>query len=172
MSRRSGHVESARKVILTLPVGVERDEWELAFLSIEGTTRMALDGWDSPSASQIYGAAREVAERLGRPQNCFAQWMGTNGWGRIRTANTPALMRCTRRSLASLIGSTNPNTSFRLTTRVARRWSPRGAPRLVNCAHRSPPRELQGWTFTAILLCFTALMIRDAAHLACARLVS
>ena len=48
-----GHVESARKVILTLPVGVERDEWELAFLSIEGTTRMALDGWDSPSASRI-----------------------------------------------------------------------------------------------------------------------
>jgi predicted ATPase len=80
-----GHVDSAQKVILTLPAGVERDEWELAFLSIEGTSRMALDGWDSPSASRIYGEAREVAERLGRPQELFrsvwGQWMGAHSNG-------------------------------------------------------------------------------------------
>jgi class 3 adenylate cyclase/predicted ATPase len=80
-----GHVESARKLILRLPGGIERDEWELAFLSIEGTSRMALDGWDSPSASRIYGAAREVAERLGRPQELFrsvwGQWMGAHSNG-------------------------------------------------------------------------------------------
>jgi predicted ATPase/class 3 adenylate cyclase len=80
-----GHVESALRLIPTLPAGVERDEWELAFLSIEGTSRMALDGWDSPSASRIYGAAREVAERLGRPQELFrsvwGQWMGAHSNG-------------------------------------------------------------------------------------------
>ncbi len=46
---------------------------------------MALDGWDSPSASRIYGAARQVAERLGRPQELFrsvwGQWMGAHSNG-------------------------------------------------------------------------------------------
>jgi class 3 adenylate cyclase/predicted ATPase len=87
-----GHVERATKLILTLPAGVERDEWELAFLSIEGTSRMALDGWDSPSASRIYGAAREVAERLGRPQELFrsvwGQWMGAHSNGQHVRAHT------------------------------------------------------------------------------------
>jgi hypothetical protein len=72
-------------LILTLPASTERDEWELALLLIEGTSRMALDGWDSPSASRIYGAARQVAERLGRPQELFrsvwGQWMGAHSNG-------------------------------------------------------------------------------------------
>jgi hypothetical protein len=80
-----GHVDGALKLILTLPASTERDEWELALLSIEGTSRMALDGWDSPSASRIYGAARQVAERLGRPQELFrsvwGQWMGAHSNG-------------------------------------------------------------------------------------------
>ena len=46
---------------------------------------MALDGWDSPSASRIYGAARQAAERLGRPQELFrsvwGQWMGAHSNG-------------------------------------------------------------------------------------------
>lgn len=87
-----GHVERAMKLILSLPPGVERDEWELAFLSIEGTSRMALDGWDSPSASRIYGAAREVAERLDRPQELFrsvwGQWMGAHSNGQHFRART------------------------------------------------------------------------------------
>ena len=80
-----GHVDRAMKLISALPAGAERDEWELAFLSIEGPSRMALDGWDSPSASRLYEAARAVAERLGRPAELFrsvwGQWMGahTNG---------------------------------------------------------------------------------------------
>ena len=45
-----GHVDRAMKLISALPAGAERDEWELAFRSIEGPSRMALDGWDSPSA--------------------------------------------------------------------------------------------------------------------------
>jgi class 3 adenylate cyclase len=80
-----GHVDRALKLILTLPASTERDEWELALLSIEGTSRMALDGWDSPSASRIYGAARQAAERLGRPQELFrsvwGQWMGAHSNG-------------------------------------------------------------------------------------------
>ena len=80
-----GHVDRAMKLISALPAGAERDERELAFLSIEGPSRMALDGWDSPSASRLYEAARAVAERLGRPAELFrsvwGQWMGahTNG---------------------------------------------------------------------------------------------
>ena len=80
-----GHVERAMKVISNLAPGVERDEWELTFLSIEGVSRMALDGWDSPSASRIYEASRAVAERLGRPTELFrsvwGQWMGAHSNG-------------------------------------------------------------------------------------------
>ena len=46
---------------------------------------MALDGWDSPSASRLYEAARAVAERLGRPAELFrsvwGQWMGAHSNG-------------------------------------------------------------------------------------------
>ena len=45
-----GHVDRAMKLIDALPEGAERDEWELAFLVIEGPSRMALDGWDSPAS--------------------------------------------------------------------------------------------------------------------------
>jgi predicted ATPase len=80
-----GHVESAMKLISTLPAGAERDEWELAFLSIEGPSRMALEGWDSPSATRLYEAARVVAERLGRPAELFrlvwGLWMGAHSNG-------------------------------------------------------------------------------------------
>jgi hypothetical protein len=47
---------------------------------------MAMDGWDSPSASRLYEAARHVAERLGRPAELFrpvwGQWMGAHSSGR------------------------------------------------------------------------------------------
>jgi predicted ATPase len=80
-----GHVESAMKLIKAMPAGAERDEWELAFLSIEGPSRMAMDGWDSPSALRLYEAARRVAERLGRPAELFrsvwGQWMGAHSSG-------------------------------------------------------------------------------------------
>jgi class 3 adenylate cyclase len=80
-----GHVDSAMKLIKAMPAGSERDEWELAFLSIEGPSRMAVDGWDSPSASRLYEAARRVAERLGRPAELFrsvwGQWMGAHSSG-------------------------------------------------------------------------------------------
>ena len=80
-----GHVDRALKLISTLPAGAERDEWELAFRSIEGPSRMALDGWDSPSATRLYEAARVVAERLGRPAELFRSvwglWMGAHSNG-------------------------------------------------------------------------------------------
>ena len=43
-----GHVDKAIKLVAALPESPERDEWELDFLVIEGPSRMALDGWDSP----------------------------------------------------------------------------------------------------------------------------
>jgi predicted ATPase len=73
------------KLITTLPEGTERDEWELSFLVIEGPSRMALDGWDSPPAKRLYEAARAVAERLGRPAELFRSvwglWMGAHSSG-------------------------------------------------------------------------------------------
>ncbi len=79
------HVDRAMKLISTLPAGAQRDEWELAFRSIEGPSRMALDGWDSPSATRLYEAARVVAERLGRPAELFRSvwglWMGAHSNG-------------------------------------------------------------------------------------------
>ena len=86
-----GHVDQARKLIAGLPEGTERDEWELTFLVIEGPSRMALDGWDSPPAKRHYEAARAVAERLGRPAELFRTvwglWMGAHGGGQHTRAH-------------------------------------------------------------------------------------
>ncbi len=81
-----GHTTRAKTLIETLPAGQERDEWELTFLVIEGPSRMALEGWDSPAAKLLYDEARTVAERLGRPAEVFRSiwglWMGAHGSGR------------------------------------------------------------------------------------------
>jgi len=80
-----GHVDKAMKLVAALPEGTVRDEWELSFLVIEGPSRMALDGWDSPPAKRLYEAARAVAERLGRPAELFRSvwglWMGAHSSG-------------------------------------------------------------------------------------------
>jgi class 3 adenylate cyclase len=49
-----GHVERATKLILTLPAGVERDKWELAFLSIEGR-------WTAGTALRRRGSTARLA---------------------------------------------------------------------------------------------------------------
>ena len=86
-----GHVDKAMKLIANLPEGAERDEWELSFLVIEGPSRMALDGWDSPPAKQLYEEARKVAERLGRPAEVFRSvwglWMGAHSSGQHARAH-------------------------------------------------------------------------------------
>ena len=80
-----GHVDKAMNLIATFAEGAKRDEWELGFLVIEGPSRMALDGWDSPAAERLYEAARTVAERLGRPAEVFRSiwglWMGAHSSG-------------------------------------------------------------------------------------------
>jgi hypothetical protein len=95
-----GHVDRALKLISTLPAGEERDEWELSFRSIEGPSRMALDGWDSPSATRLYDAARVVAERLGRPAELFRSVWGLCGG---------ALQRTTRSRSRALLGNLRPS---------------------------------------------------------------
>jgi class 3 adenylate cyclase/tetratricopeptide (TPR) repeat protein len=86
-----GHVTKALSLIETLPSGHGRDEWELAFLVIEGPSRMALDGWDSPEAKDLYEKARIVAERLGRPAEVFRSvwglWMGAHSGGQHKRAH-------------------------------------------------------------------------------------
>lgn len=81
-----GHVDAAMKLVAGLPAGRERSEWELCFLGIEGSSRMALDGWDSAPATELYEKARAVAEGLGRPAEVFRSvwglWMGAHGSGR------------------------------------------------------------------------------------------
>jgi len=86
-----GHVERAMKLVATLPEGTERAEWELIFLVIEGPSRMALDGWDSPPAKLLYEEARAAAERLGRPAEVFRSvwglWMGAHSSGQHARAH-------------------------------------------------------------------------------------
>jgi class 3 adenylate cyclase/predicted ATPase len=86
-----GHVERAIKLIATMPEGPDKDEWELTFLVIEGPSRMALDGWDSPPAKRLYERARTVAEKLGRPAEVFRSvwglWMGAHTSGQHRHAH-------------------------------------------------------------------------------------
>jgi hypothetical protein len=73
------------KLVAALPESSARDEWELIFLVIEGPSRMALDGWDSPPAKLLYEKARAAAERLGRPAEVFRSvwglWMGAHSSG-------------------------------------------------------------------------------------------
>jgi class 3 adenylate cyclase/predicted ATPase len=86
-----GHVDRAMKLVAALPESTERDEWELIFLVIEGPSRMALDGWDSPPAKLLYEKARAVAERLGRPAEVFRSvwglWMGAHSSGQHARAH-------------------------------------------------------------------------------------
>jgi predicted ATPase/class 3 adenylate cyclase len=100
-----GHVDKAMKLIATLPDGTERDEWELWFLVIEGPSRMALDGWDSPAAERLYEEARTVAERLGRPAEVFRSiwglWMGAHSSGQHVRAHE------LYRKIFGLLGQTN-----------------------------------------------------------------
>jgi predicted ATPase len=80
-----GHVDKAKKLVAALPGGTEQDEWELAFLVIEGALQMTLHGWESPEANQVYEAARVVAERLRRPAELFPAlwglWLGAHSSG-------------------------------------------------------------------------------------------
>jgi class 3 adenylate cyclase/predicted ATPase len=80
-----GHVDKANKLVAALPAGTERDEWELAFLAIEGALQMTLHGWESPEANRVYEIARVVAERLGRPAELFPAiwglWLGAHSSG-------------------------------------------------------------------------------------------
>lgn len=80
-----GHVARANNLISALSEGMERNEWQLRFLVIEGPSRMALDGWDSQPARLLYERARAVAEKLGRPAEVFRSvwglWMGAHGSG-------------------------------------------------------------------------------------------
>jgi predicted ATPase/class 3 adenylate cyclase len=86
-----GHVDRAMKLVAALPEGAEREEWELAFLVIEGPARMALEAWDSPRAKLLYEKARAVAEKLGRPAEVFRSvwgaWMGAHGSGQYVRAH-------------------------------------------------------------------------------------
>src|ERR1700722_19436259 len=86
-----GHVDRAMKHVAALPESTERDEWELIFLVIEGPSRMALDGWDSPPAKLLYEKARAAAERLGRPAEVFRSvwglWMGAHSSGQHARAH-------------------------------------------------------------------------------------
>ena len=86
-----GHVDRAMKLVAALPESSERDEWELRFLVVEGPSRMALDGWDSPPAKLLYEKARTAAERLGRPAEVFRSvwglWMGAHSSGQHARAH-------------------------------------------------------------------------------------
>ena len=79
------------KLVAALPESPERDEWELIFLVIEGPSRMALDGWDSPPAKLLYEKARAAAQRLGRPAEVFRSvwglWMGAHSSGQHARAH-------------------------------------------------------------------------------------
>jgi predicted ATPase/class 3 adenylate cyclase len=86
-----GHVDKAKKLIGALPAGDEQDEWELAFLVIEGPLQMTLHGWESPQANRVYEAARVVAERLKRPAELFPAlwglWLGAHSSGQHARAH-------------------------------------------------------------------------------------
>ena len=86
-----GHVDKAKKLIGALPAGNEQDEWELAFLVIEGPLQMTLHGWESPQANKVYEAARVVAERLKRPAELFPAlwglWLGAHSSGQHARAH-------------------------------------------------------------------------------------
>jgi class 3 adenylate cyclase/predicted ATPase len=86
-----GHVDRAMTLVAALPEGTEKDEWQLIFLVIEGPSRMALEGWDSPPAKLLYEKARAVAEKLGRPVEVFRSvwglWMGAHTSGQHARAH-------------------------------------------------------------------------------------
>ena len=153
-----GHVDRAMKLISTLPAGAERDEWELAFRSIEGPSRMALDGWDSPSATRLYEAARVVAERLGRPAELFRSvwglWMGAHSNGQHVRAHS------LYQEILGLLGQSD-EAEYIIQAHHAggSQMVAEGAPRAA-MAHIDELFRIIGWTRTATLLSCTVLTIR------------
>ena len=81
----AGHIRKAMALVSALPEGPSRDEWELAFLTLDGPAHMALEGWDSPTAHATYERARLLAGRLGRMRDIFRSlwglWMGAHSAG-------------------------------------------------------------------------------------------
>jgi predicted ATPase/class 3 adenylate cyclase len=100
-----GHVDEAKKLVATLPVGNEQDEWELALLVIEGPLQMTLHGWESPQANRVYEAARVVAERLKRPAELFPALWGL--WLGAHTSGQHAHAHELYRELFDLLKQTN-----------------------------------------------------------------
>ena len=82
----TGHIRHALVLIAALPEGPARDEWELAFLTLDGPAHMALEGWDSPTAHATYDRARLLARHLGKIGDIFRSlwglWMGAHSAGR------------------------------------------------------------------------------------------
>ena len=87
-----GHIGKALALISAMPEGLARDEWELAFLTLNGPAHMALEGWESPTAHATYDRARLLADRLGRIGDIFRSlwglWMGAHSTGRHGRART------------------------------------------------------------------------------------
>ena len=86
-----GHIGKAMALISAMPDGMARDEWELAFLTLDGPAHMAMEGWESPRARAIYDRARLLADRLGRIGDIFRSlwglWMGAHSTGRLVQAS-------------------------------------------------------------------------------------
>jgi class 3 adenylate cyclase/predicted ATPase len=81
----TGHIRNALALVAGLPEGLDRDEWELAFLTLKGPAHMALEGWDSTNAHATYDRAKELADRLGKTGDTFRSlwglWMGAHSAG-------------------------------------------------------------------------------------------
>jgi class 3 adenylate cyclase/predicted ATPase len=88
----TGHIRRGLALIAALPESSAREEWELAFLTLDGPAHMALEGWDSPAAHATYDRARLLAGHLGKMGDTFRSlwglWMGAHSAGHHAQAGT------------------------------------------------------------------------------------
>jgi tetratricopeptide (TPR) repeat protein len=79
-----GHLTKGLASVHALPESPERDAQELQMLNPLGTTYIAARGYAAPEVSPVFSRARELADRIGQPEQRFAVMWGNFAWHVVR----------------------------------------------------------------------------------------
>jgi predicted ATPase len=79
-----GHLTKGLAYVRALPECPERDAQELQMLNPLGTAYIAARGYAAPEVGPIFSRARELADRIGQPEQRFAVMWGNFAWHVVR----------------------------------------------------------------------------------------
>ncbi|MGV1014047.1 MAG: ATP-binding protein, partial [Methyloceanibacter sp.] len=100
-------LEAALELVKSLPSGANRDELELKLLNPLGTAYIAVRGYASPEVGPVFQRARELCEKIGKPQQQVAVVFGNFAW-RVVRGEMDMSMSLAREALAIAEHSDDP----------------------------------------------------------------